>query len=364
MMLVGEKIRQARELECLTQNELADRIDVHPSAVAQMELGIYSATAEHIKAVAFATKFPPSFFEDTYHLEFPIGSLQFRARVSTMTKKDRAQAHRYGQTLLELFFRVRHLAGIKPTPVTIPDGPGENPRKSAELTRSALGLAPDTPITNLTSFVERGGVVVLALPVRLEGRDAFSAWVNDTPVIAISAELPGDRIRFSIAHELGHLVMHRASKGLIKELEQQANEFASELLVPYVPFLSVAAGSVSLAFFAEQKRLWGVSVQTLARRSRDMSLLTERQYHAVFEQLARLGVGRKQESDYLPIPREKPRMLRQLIERKYGIPIDLARLGRDVHMTPARLERILRVNAEGPKAAKTQTRVLPMRRLR
>jgi hypothetical protein len=109
----------------------------------------------------------------------------------------------------------------------------------------------------------------------------------------------------------------------------------------------------------DQKKLWGVSVQTLARRSRDMGELTERQYHAVFEQLARLGIPRKQESDFVPIPREKPRALRQMIERRYGIPINLQRLSKDVHMTPLRLENILMVNAE---SAKPNQKVLPMRR--
>jgi Zn-dependent peptidase ImmA (M78 family) len=276
-----------------------------------------------------------------------------------MTKKERAQAHRYGQTLFELFLRVRELAGVKPTEITIPNAAGESPRRAAGLTRSALGLAPDTPIQNLTNSVERAGVVVLALPVNLDGRDAFSVWVEGVPVIAISDGLPGDRIRYSIAHELGHLVMHRASKGLIKQLEDEANAYASELLVPYEAFLALAQDGVSLTFLGDQKKLWGVSVQTLARRSRDMGELTERQYHAVFEQLARLGIPRKQESDFVPIPREKPRALRQMIERRYGIPINLQRLSKDVHMTPLRLENILMVNAE---SAKPNQKVLPMRR--
>jgi len=72
--------------------------------------------------------------------------------------------------------------------------------------------------------------------VPLSGRSAFSTWAGERtaePVIVVSEEEAGDRLRFSEAHELGHLVLHfgRAG-GRAREVEQEANDFASAFLLP------------------------------------------------------------------------------------------------------------------------------------
>ena len=45
----------------------------------------------------------------------------------------------------------------------------------------------------------------------------------------MNSDMPGDRHRFNLAHELGHALMHRHSTG---ECESEANRFAAEFLMP------------------------------------------------------------------------------------------------------------------------------------
>ena len=78
--------------------------------------------------------------------------------------------------------------------------------------------------------VENSGVIILNLPRDIPKIDAFSTWAKldeERPIIALLAGRPMDRIRFNIAHELGHLVLHRSLRSSLKLVENEANEFAS-----------------------------------------------------------------------------------------------------------------------------------------
>ncbi len=96
-MINGDRIKQARELRGLTQAELAERIEINRGALTHYETGRYEPPDDVLDAIAQATEFPLAFFQQEMMIEFPLGSLLFRARAS-MTSKDKLKAHRYGQT--------------------------------------------------------------------------------------------------------------------------------------------------------------------------------------------------------------------------------------------------------------------------
>src|SRR4051794_37377568 len=72
--------------------------------------------------------------------------------------------------------------------------------------------------------------IVLVIP-DVKCREAFSVWFKDYPVLAPSAGRSGDRGRMSIAHELGHLVLH-AGKSRFEVDDTEADDFAAEFLMP------------------------------------------------------------------------------------------------------------------------------------
>jgi Zn-dependent peptidase ImmA (M78 family) len=131
-----------------------------------------------------------------------------------------SEARRYAEVVCEVAQSL--LRHIKPIPLKIA-GMGSNPVEAAKELRSALRIPQNEPIQHLLREIEKGGVLVLALPRSLEGRDALAAWspALKLPVISLSKGMPGDRLRMSAAHELGHIVL-RHSKILHTTEEREA----------------------------------------------------------------------------------------------------------------------------------------------
>lgn len=330
-MISGDRVRQVRELRGYTQTELARRVGVQQSTIAQIESGLLVPSEDTLNGLALQTGFPASFFMQPPAPQFPLGSLMFRALRST-SARDRAQARRYGEAVYEAAIKLaEHVTEAHP--VKLPHLKDAVPSvRAAEVTRVSMGIPRDDPISHVINSIERAGVLVLALPVALKKRDAFSVWMTTKDggrraVVAIGQGVPGDRLRFSTAHELGHIVMHtNIQKGFV-DLEREANRFAAELLMPHAAMRVEMRSPITLASLAPLKARWGVSVQALIIRAHDLELISERQYRYLFEQIGLRG-WRTQEPGTIPI--EKPRALRKMAELLYGLPIDAKALANDL----------------------------------
>jgi Zn-dependent peptidase ImmA (M78 family) len=157
--------------------------------------------------------------------------------------------------------------------------------------------------------------------------DAISQWTPDMPpVFFINEEIPGDRLRFTLAHELGHVIMHQVLTLDPRDMEREADRFAAEFLMP-AKEITNDFSSVTLADLVRMKAYWKVSMAALAKRAHDLGKLTPRQYRALFEQMSKLGYRTKEPE---PIPVEEPMLANEILdvyrdEKQYSIP-ELSRL--------------------------------------
>ena len=350
-MINGYRIRQARELARLTQTELADAVGTVQSMIAQIESGRVFPSDTLMEAIASRLGFPVSFFTRGDPPSFPLGSLLFRSHVN-IAAGDRDEVYRLGQIEFELLTtlakRVRNkialrLPQLSDEPVDIVT--------AAQLTRNALGLSLDVPISHLVRVVEQSGTFVLTLPARFATCDAFSLWANvassqvtfemKKPLVVLSGETSGDRLRSSLAHELGHLMLHQAIRGTSREAEDEANRFAAELLLPEAVMRDEITTPVTLTSLSKLKPLWGVSIQMLIRRARDLQIITERQYSYLFKQVSSHGW---KVNEPIALQVEKPRALRQMAEIVYGkgtANINYQRFAHDVDMHPFFVKRLM-----------------------
>lgn len=336
----GERVKQARELIGLTQSDLARKIGVTQPMVAHIEGGFKQPSEEVLYEIARVTGLPPAFFLKGAVPDLPAGWVLYRARAGASRKKLQ-RTHRQAQVILELALELSKRVKTIPVRITTSE---TSPEEAAKSMRRTLGCTSGEPAPHLIRAVEKAGAIVLALPPD-EIADAFAVWVNGLPVIASAECSAGDRVRFTVAHELGHLVMHRL-KGTDAELERQAYQFAAELLTPSTSILrDFERLGVSLPAFAQLKLRWGVSMQMLIRRARDLELITERQYHYLMQQLSARG-WRTSEPSNLAVPVERPRLLRRMAELVYGDPIDYPRMAKDFSLKVEFLVAVMNRYAE------------------
>jgi Zn-dependent peptidase ImmA (M78 family)/DNA-binding XRE family transcriptional regulator len=313
-MINGERVKQAREIRGYTQSQLAAVAGVHQSNIARLERNEFSPSDALLRALSIHLDFPVEFFQQESGPEFPLGSLLFRKRAK-LKSQDRykiRQLARLNYELMEVVSRRFATYDIR-IPRLL-----ESPQLAAKITRAALGYSPDTPVDSLTYRLEKSGVVVLSIPHPIDEHDAFSLWADSEPrrpVLVLTTGKPGDRQRFNLAHELGHLVLHQTFTGSIAMIEEEANLFAAEFLMPAAAIRREFARPVTLSGLAVLKKRWGVSIQALALRARDLQVISERQYKYLCQQINGRG-WRKEEP--VEVPSERPRLFRKMVEKIYG----------------------------------------------
>ena len=303
-----------------------------------------------MQKLVFVTGFPPAFFKKPPSANFPLGSLMFRAHAA-LDSRTLGRLHREGELVHELLSDL--LPRVNAIPVRVPKLADSDPSEAAKVTRAQLGLSPDAPIPNLTNALEKVGAIILPVSVESRHFDGFSLWAGDQeprlPVLVINAERPTDRWRWNVAHELGHLVMHSTLRGGLKEIERQADEFASELLMPRNGIALELPSPLSLPVLGDLKRRWRVSMQALIRRARDLGSISEAQYFYWLKQLGRRG-QRETEVVQLEGPPERPRLMRKLAEVLYRVPVNVDQMASD-HCLPARfVSTMLDAYAESPSS--------------
>ena len=361
-MVNGNRVRLARELRRFTQTELAESVGVVQGAIARIESGELKPSDVVLRAVAMRLGFPSSFFHRNEDLEFSLGSLLFRAHAAA-SGRDRAEAYRHAQLVLECALHL--MQRTKWPALRLPQITETTPEIAAAVTRAQLGLSPDKPIVNLTDTLERAGVLILALPVVLEGRDAFSLWFGPDrhlPVVFLAAGRTGDRQRFSLAHEIGHLVLHRAIKGPVTAIEDEANRFAAELLMPKAGIENDFVAPLPLPRFAELKPKWKVAIQAMIRRAFDLDAISKRQYTYLFEQVGARG-WRTREPSHLDVAPEKPRALRKMAELQYGSKINYSKFAETMCLPITFVRRLFESHAEKPNSdSKNRAPVVSIKR--
>lgn len=352
-MVNGDRIRQIREMRRLSQADLADQLGVTQPMIAHIESGRFPPSDPLLHRLAAVLGFPPSYFTKRSTSDFPMGSLLFRSK-SDMAAAERTELYRLGQTVFEGVEQL--LQAVHPIPVRVPRLE-EDPAEAARVTRSVLGLSPDKPIDHLTHVLERAGVLVIALPVASTKAEAFSLWAGgaERPVIVCLADKAGDRMRFSLAHELGHLVLHWSRRNATRNIEKDVNVFAGEFMMPEAAMRQELIPPITLTDLGQLKVRWRMSMQSILMRAYELEIITLRQFRYLLQQMRSMG-WRTEEPESLAVPVEKPRMFRQLAEMLYGNPPNVQRMALDLGWPTLLAGQILDAYIGKPPEAKSHPR--------
>jgi Zn-dependent peptidase ImmA (M78 family) len=184
------------------------------------------------------------------------------------------------------------------------------PAEAARALRQFLKI-PKGPIHDLITVIENHGVLVYFVDVEEDGIDGLTVFTDKgRPVMFINQNYPNDRKKFTIAHELGHLVMHIPFVlETWRNEELEANQFASEFLMPeadcrndFYRFKFMSLGEI--------KSYWGISKSAIIRRAYDLDVISKETYTYMNIELGRRG-ERKIEKGFVSL--DEPKLLKEML---------------------------------------------------
>lgn len=312
------RLTLALEFKGWTQKELASRLGVQPSYVSMLVHGRAELTEDLVERIGFIAGLPTSFFDNPAPL-VDVGSLTFRKRANA--RNIGAVASEWA-LLSDTAARVRDMCPVSDCAPWL-DSLAPSNRVDADAverialeTRRSWGLSDDEPIRNLCGKLDRQGVIVVSTVNQLERGEGLScpARLWNQPIIGLCAEnQPGDRMRFTLAHELGHMILHRNRD--TQRREEEANLFAGALLFPQDAAEHELHAATTLREYVHVKARWGVSVAALTRRALDLGIIDGERYRSLQIQLSNRGWRRREPVEVEP---EDASLFAQMVAWSFG----------------------------------------------
>lgn len=332
----GERLRLARLLKGCTLQELGNAVAVTRQSIHQYESDARLPADDVRNALAEYLGVRPAFFTIPLSGDVKSEQCHFRKRQTTPAGvKNRVQAY---STILEQLVTILHKH------LDLPDNgfnlidndkiPELSPpviEKIAEGSRIRWGLTPDAPIDNMVNVVENVGAIVTCFDNVSEKVDALSVNRRFPIIIRNTAKESVCRMRFDLAHECGHLVMHDGIETGCKQTEREADSFASAFLFPRKSFAREfpaclgATGTINWKEVYKLKTRWKISARAIIYRAHFLGFLNAQQYRSANVWFSQTRQNRKEKLDD-KIPMEEPHVLKEsltLLEQHLGIDFEM-----------------------------------------
>ena len=296
----------SRNYHGLSKKAVAEKIGVSPGFITHIENGAKTPSSTTIEKLTRQLGFPKSFYHQPGIIEAPSLSL-FRRR-QTINKTTMTQC----TARIALFKKSLELllAKVDPPKLRLPSiDLGEqrkSPQEAARLTRLALRIPPG-PIFNLTAILESSGIIISPFRFGTLKVDGYSDWVGNVPFILFNPETPRSRLRHTLAHELGHLIMHQI---ITENYEDEANRFAAELNMPALE-IQHQLSPVTLNHLAQLKVFWRCSMAALLYRAFDLDVISPRAKRYYWSMMRKYGYHQNEPHENI-ILKETPEGLREL----------------------------------------------------
>lgn len=296
MKYFAERLKSARLMNGLSLQDLADRINnkVTKQALSKYEKGQVIPDSEMIGILSEALHVRPDYFHTETNVEF--GEIEFR-KLKRYPAKEKTKIIELSRDALRRYIELEEILGIE-SEFTNPlkdykIKSKEDVEKAAEILRNEWNLGTD-PIFNVIELLEDHHIKMLELEAS-EEFDGFSTLVNGKiPLIVLNKEKLKkalDRKRLTALHELGHLVLNLETFKE-KEKEKLCHYFAGAMLVPK-PTLEKELGGrrsrLSLNELSALKQQYGISMQALVYRAKDLEIISENYFKQFFFMFAQMG---------------------------------------------------------------------------
>ena len=295
--MIGQRVKIARSAAGLSLRDLESKIDnlVTAQAISKYERNESMPSSRVLIALADALDVSPEYLISDRDIK--LEGIEFRKK-KPVTKREETQVEARVLDMLERYLTVEEILAL---PSVDWDKPREAPwpvradaaeaEHAANGLRAHWGLGTD-PIPNLAELLEERGIKVLSMDV--ENIDGLTARVRrengaTLAVIVVNSKDWGERQRFTMAHELGHMVLDVDQK--VNE-EKAAHRFAGAFLMPAESlWMEIGKRRKSMGWgeLFDLKRIFGVSVQALTYRCKDLGIFGTTLFRLLFDEFSRQG---------------------------------------------------------------------------
>ncbi len=310
-MGIGQRIKQARKAKALSLRGLAELVNVSPMAISKYERDMDMPSSAVLVRLASVLGRSIDYFFRTNLITVQLQSFR---KHTTLGIKDLEAIQANIQDWLERYMEIE---SCFPEEQSFSPLPCYNVRSFEDVEEASIKLRMDwklglDPIENLTQLLEDRGIKI-GLVDGFEHFDACTFLVNDKPVIVTKANLPGDRQRFNIGHELGHQVLD--IDPLLDE-EKGMHRFIASFLVPAESARYELGGKRTTLDIHELnilKHKYGLSMQAWIYRAKDLDIITQATANRLFHRFRANDWHRCEPGK--EYPPEKPFRMQRLVYR-------------------------------------------------
>ena len=272
----GNRLRSARKMAGLSMEDLANNAGgiVTKQAISKYEKGIMKPSSDVLIHLAKALGVKPEYFYR--HSEIELSGMQFRKK-SNLSAKNIESLKQRTIYFLERYIELETILGAQekfsnPLSSASINSLADVERTALELRNKwKLGLAP---ITNLLEMLEENGIKIFEVH-NVHNFDGLSASIGDIHIIVINMDLPTDRIRFTAAHELAHILCKFPEDS---KKEKYCHAFAGAFLLPKEILereLMQRREQITLWELNEIKQLFGISIQAIVKRAHMLGIVSD-----------------------------------------------------------------------------------------
>ena len=285
----------AREFKGYSQTELSNKIQgLSQSNLSKFEKGLGVLSEDLQKKIIDFLVFPEDFYNRKINTIIENANYRKRATVSkTKILKFENKCKVIGYVIDELSESIEW-PDFKLAPLNVEDGYA--PEYIANYTRRLLKVNVDEPIKNIFSILETAGIIIYEIndDEKFDGVSFITDKGN--PIIIVNKNFSNDRKRFTIAHELGHILMHNENNFPIssyRDKEKEANQFASEFLMPE-NYIKNSLRNLKLSEVGNLKSYWLTSMSSIIRRAKDLKCIDDNRYKYFLIEMSRNGFTKKE----------------------------------------------------------------------
>lgn len=307
-MTFGETLTAARRARAFTQKQLSERSGITQAALSRYENDLRQPDTQTVTALAEAVGVTGWLLKDAGRVQNILGGNTHMRRRATASasiwRRLEAKCNLYRLHTRRVFEEIS-----LNTELTFPQfDPFETtPTAAARMLRMQWRM-PSGPVRNLMGWMEASGCVIFGESFGTPRLDALSQWADDHPVLMANTDSPTDRLRFFLAHELGHLCLHNID--LTDDIEGDANDFAAEFLMPANIIVS-ELHNLSLGKLHDLKRKWHTPMGSLIERAADLGRLSPTEHSKLTRRFRSLG-WHKREPISGELPPENPELVAKI----------------------------------------------------